>query len=212
MATASLIAIIALGMPWVDEYRELRADVAEFDELQSELEAIRQRGERLVQAEDQLHRESDALSARSIHPGSKDVVREQIVEIIRQNGARVRSLEIQPGHVRPWALERDDPVAESVPEFADPSDYVLHTHDIELRADGTLASIEDTIAAIKKKGWFSTTRNLVITPTGKAEAPVAIELRLTVYGLTPRPEGHDDFDDQLALKGPVQDERSITFR
>ncbi len=209
VATASLGAIIALGIPWVDEYFELRREVAEFDELHGELKQIRDRSERLIQIEENLNEKLNSLNTRSINPETKDLVREQLVEIVRRHGGRLRSLEVHTGIVRPWATSGDNPLADAMPEFGEESEYVLHSHDVELRADGTLGSIEDIIASIAQEGWFASTRSMNVLPTGKPEAPAAIELRLTVFGLTVAPE---EPEEEFAAAGQRSRRPAPTFR
>jgi len=208
VATTSLLAIITMGIPWVDEYFALRRDMSEFNELQLELKEIHSQGRRLVKIEEMLNEELTTLNRQSIHPDAAEEVREKLNEIVRHQGGRLRSLELTPSTVRPWALEGDHPHEDTMPEFAVESDYMLQQHDVELRADGTLESTEGILRELIDQGWFMSTRSLVITPTGNTEAPVSIEIRMTLYGLVLRPEEPEEFAfrfprDRRGLRNPT---------
>ncbi|QDV61494.1 hypothetical protein [Crateriforma conspicua] len=205
VATASLGAIIGIGLPWVDEYFELRRDMAEFDKMEVELTAIRHRGLRLAKMERELNEQLKSLNDRSVIPDNRSDVRERLVEIVRQGGGRIRSLEVHTGNKRSWATVNDDPTAEVMPEFARMSPYDLHSHDVDLRADGSLEAIEKILTAIGGQRWYMTTRTMNVLPTMKPEAPVALELRFTVFGLLARP---DEPDEDVARR-PTQQTRQL---
>lgn len=181
-----------MGIPWADEYFELRQASSEFSEMQTEMDEIQNRSNRLVKIEESLNEKLKKLSQQSVRPAAAGDVREKLIEIVRHQGGRIRSLDLTPSTARPWAAEGDDPLADSPPEFAQESDHLLHQHDVEMSADGTLESVEGIMRELIDQGWFVRTRLLNVTPTGKPEAPISIELRLTLYGLAPRPEEPED--------------------
>lgn len=199
VATASLIAIITMGIPWADEYVELRRAMSEFSELQTEKDEIHSRSIRLVKIEESLNEKLEELSQQSVRPETAGEVREKLIEIVRHQGGRLRSLDLTPSNSRPWALEGDDPNADTMPEFAQESDHELHQHDVEMSADGTLESIVGILREMIDQGWFIKTRLMNISPTGKPEAPVSIEIRMTFYGLAPR---QIDPNDDFAFRDP----------
>ena len=100
VASGSLLAIIFIAAPWVDEYLRLRRDAAELRELQTEFAAAEQQKVQLSRIEAKLGNELDSLLARSIDPSNTETVRETIIEFVRQSGGRIRRLEIPEGETR----------------------------------------------------------------------------------------------------------------
>lgn len=200
VATASLLAIITLGIPWADEYFAHRQDLAEFTELQAELNEVQLRSKRLEVIAENLSNTLEELTDRSVVPETVTLVREDMIEIVRRRGGRLRSLDISNGLVRPWALENDNATEDAMPDFAVESDYDLHQQEVDLQADGTLDSIVGIVRDIVDRGWFVRTRMMQVMPTGKAEAPISIEWRMILYGMEKRPEENDDFASQVTPK------------
>ena len=197
VAIGSLVAILAIGIPWVDEYLSLGRDASELTKLRAELMDAQQREERLDRLEANLNDQLTKLSARSIDQESIAEVRDTLIGIIRDAGAQLRNLDVGGGEVRVWAMDNDDPRAATMPLYADESDYELLTHTVDLRADGSLESVRRIMTGILEQGWLMTTNNMKTVPTGVRETPVSFELRIVLYGLQVRPE--EEFEDGFAL-------------
>jgi hypothetical protein len=73
-----------------------------------------------------------------------------------------------------------------MPLYSEESEFELHTHLVELQADGSLAAIQQILSAVGNQTWLMTTRSLGLTPTTVRESPVSLDLELVVYGLTSR--------------------------
>ena len=200
VATGSLVAIIIMGIPWVDEYLRLSREAAELVDLESQLADSQAQDLQLSRIETKLSTELDALAARSINPDKVDAVREILIEIVRAAGGRVRRLEIADGEVRPWAVENDDPRSGSMPLYGEESGFVLHTHAVELQADGSLETVRKIIAEIGSQDWLLTTKGLTTRPSGVSDSMVSLELKLVLYGLTAKQHQSDDdeFEGELA--------------
>lgn len=183
VATGSLIAIIVIGIPWVDEYLQLRREVAEHDQLQVQLSQSQARKNQLDRIESRIAGELEAGSARTTDPRNKQLVRERLIEFVRESGGRVRRLEIEIGQTRPWAASGDDPHSDSLPLGEPESRFLLYTHNLELRAEGTLASVQRILHGIASHGWLMTTESMTVMPSGSPEAPVKLEIQLILYGL-----------------------------
>ena len=81
-----------------------------------------------------------------------------------------------------------------MPLYGEESRFVLHTHVVELQADGSLQSVRKILSSITNHGWLMTTKGLTMVPTGVRESPVNLELRLVLYGLGPNEsEPEDEF-------------------
>ncbi len=194
VASGSLLAIIFIAIPWVDEYLRLRRDAAEFTELETKFVETQQRRKLLGRVEDKLSGELEALLARSTDPTTRESVRETLIDIVRQAGGRIRRLEISEGQTRRWAIENDDPRNETMPLYEEESRFVLHTHLVELQADGSLESVRQILSDVANQGWLMTTKGLTTLPTSTQESPVNLELRLVLYGLSrSENEPEDDF-------------------
>jgi hypothetical protein len=199
VASGSLIAILVIGIPLADDYYGLRRDAAEFADLQSRLGQNRSRDLRFSQIQAKLTEELSALADRSIDPTKMHWVRETLVNIVRNAGGRIRRLETPDGDARPWASRQDDPRRETVPLFGEESNFVLHTHRVELQADGSLETIRKIVRDVRNQGWLMSTKMLTARPTGVQESPVTIELRFVLYGLVPSEQESDDFEDDQDL-------------
>lgn len=182
----SLIAVVVFAVPWVDEYLRLRNDAAELTELESKFAELRKRNEQLDRIDQKLTNNLQDLNSRSIDSMNVESVREAIVEIVRQAGGRIRRLEIANGERRTWAIDGDMAENGTMPIYGEESNFELHTHTVELQVDGSLESIQTIMRRIFDTGWLMTTKGLTMRPTPIRESPVNLELRLVLYGLTPR--------------------------
>ena len=204
VAIGSLVAILAIGIPWVDEYISLGRDASELTELRVQLIESEQRDEQLDRLESKLADELSALAKRNIDTEKTPEVRETLIGIIREAGARLRNLDVGSTESRDWAIDNDDPRAATMPQYADESDFELLTHIVDLRADGSLESVRRIMKEIIDQGWLMTTSSMKIVPTGVRESPISIELRIVLYGLRLRPED-DEFDDEFAYDEGARD-------
>lgn len=194
VASGSLLAIIFIAVPWVDEYLELRHVAAEFGELEIKFVEAQQREKQMDRIEAKLTGELERLLAHSFDPSKTEAVREALVEIVRQSGGRLRRLEIAEGETRPWKTENDDPRDKTTQHHGEESRFVLHTHQVDLQVDGSLESVRQILSSVANQGWLITTKGLTAAPTSVRESPVNLELRFVLYGLVPtEQEPEEDF-------------------
>ena len=194
VASGSLLAIIFVAVPWVDEYLELRRSAANLGELEIQFVQAQQREKRMDRIEAKLTGEMDRLLARSFDPTKTETVREALIEIVRQSGGRLRRLEIVEGDTRPWMVENDDPRSETSELDGEESKFVLHAQEVELRADGSLESVRQILSSVFDQGWSMTTKGLTAVPTSIRESPVTLDLHFVLYGLGPNErEPEEDF-------------------
>jgi hypothetical protein len=194
LASISLLVIILFAVPWVDEYLRLRGDAAKLTELENRSAELRERNEQLDRIDKRLTSSLEELSSRSIDPTKTEHVREEIVEIVRKAGGRIRRLEIPNGERRNWAIDGDQVKNGTMPIYAEESEFDLHTHTVELQVDGSLQSIQTILREITNQGWLMTTKELSMAPTSVRESPLSLELRLVLYGLAPRQqEQYEEF-------------------
>ncbi len=197
VASGSLLAIIVIGIPWVDEYLRLRRDAAEFVDLESSLVENQSRDLQLSRIESKLSEELESLSVRSIDPTNKNVIRESLMRIVRSAGGRLRRLDIADTETRPWAIEEDDPRHDTMPFYGEESNFVLYTHAVELQADGSLETVRQIVADIGNQGWLMTTKGLTASPTGVRESPVTLAIQLELYGLGPsEKDAEEEFEEE----------------
>lgn len=194
VASGSLLAIIFIAGPWVDEYFELRQAAAELGELDDKLVEAQQREKQIDRIEAKLTDELENLLTRSFDPTKTEAVREALIKMVRQSGGRLRRLEIAEGETRPWNIENDDPRSETTQFNREESRFVLHAHQVELQADGSLESVRQILSSVANQGWLMTTKGLTAVPTSVRESPVRLELRFVLYGLGPNErEPEEDF-------------------
>lgn len=199
VASGSLLAIVLIGIPWVDEYLRLRRDAVELTELESRLVKNQARDLQLDRIEPVMNQELNSLLARSTNPTKLNVIRESLIRVVRGAGGRLRRLEIADGKTRPWAIEEDDPRHESMPLYGEESGFVLHKHAVELHADGSLESVRQIIRDVFDQGWLMTTTGLTARPTGVKDSPVTLEIHLVLFGIGPnQEEANDEFGADFA--------------
>ena len=151
VASGSLLAIIFIAIPWVDEYLDLRRGAAQLGELEIEFVEAQQREKQMDRLGAKLTGELDRLLAISFDPSKTEEVRETLIEIVRQSGGRLRRLEIAEGETRPWKIENDDPTSEITQLDGEESRFILHTHQVELQADGSLESIRQILSSVQPR-------------------------------------------------------------
>jgi hypothetical protein len=179
----SFVAIIAIGIPWVDEYLGRRRDVNELVELRAELEQATFRDQRLGQIATQLVESLQTMQGRSIKESEAARVRDVLTEVVRKSGAKLRHIDAIPGQKRPWGISDDDVRKTTAPEIGQESNLVLTTVTIELKAAGPIEAINKILSEITSQGWLMSTTALVIAPAEDKSTDVALEIRMTAFGL-----------------------------
>lgn len=187
-----------MGLPWVDEYLRLRGETAEYDELRIQLVGAQDRQKQLDRINTKITAQLDQATARAINPNDANHVREQLVEFVRGAGGRMRRLEIGERQTRRWAASGDDPTYDSIPIDQQESDFVLHTHGVELQAEGSLSAVRNMIQNIMSQGWLMKTESLTVIPTGIEQSPIKLEIRFLLFGLSPVDQ---DPEQEFALHG-----------
>lgn len=205
VASGSLLAIILLAVPWVDEYLRLQRDAAELSDLEVEYVEAQQRRIQLERIEAKLSGELKNSLARCVDPSQVEMVRESLIEMVRTAGARLRRLEISEGERRQWGVEKDHPRRDSMPLYGEPSRFIFHTHAVELQADGSLKAIRQILDAVDNQGWLMTTKSMAVVPTTTQESAVSLDLRLLLFGLTPDgPQAEEEEFAKLELSSKVR--------
>ena len=125
VASGSLLAIIFIAGPWVDEYLRLRREAAELSALEDQFVQTQQRAMHLGRVSGKLGDQVKAYEARCCDPTKTESVRERIVEAVRKAGGRIRRLEINDSETRIWAMEGDNPRLDTMPLYGEESRFVL---------------------------------------------------------------------------------------
>ncbi|WP_233215677.1 hypothetical protein [Rhodopirellula bahusiensis] len=192
VAAGSFLVLIVIGKPLVDEYNELRAGHRELSKLEEEFDTLQSRDVRLRRIETTLKEEREKLLERSTTPDKIQQVRDTVIGIVRQSSATLRSLEIEDGQRRRWAIDNDDPHSRRLPEMDMESDFELHSHSLTLVADGTLDAIMEVTEKINGQKWLMTVETLGLEPAGTNGKWIGLELRITLYGLQRSVREKDD--------------------
>jgi hypothetical protein len=203
VAAGSFLALIVIGKPLVDEYTELRASQRELSKLEEEFDTLQSRDARLQRIETTLEKERQQLLDRSTTPDKIQQVRDTVISIVRQSNATLRSLEIEDGQRRRWALQGDDPHNRRLPEMDMESDFELHSHSLTLVADGSLDAVMEVTESINRQRWLMTVESLGLEPADSNKKWIGLELRITLYGLQRAVIEEDDLiatSTQLRLK------------
>ncbi len=204
VASVSLLAIVFLAVPWVDEYFDLQRDAVEMNGLEIKLNEARSRQIMLDRVEQKLDSQLEEFVKINTVPDRVELIRETLIEIVRKSGTRLRRLEISMNDKRPWAVENDDARNDTIPLYGVESPFVLHSLVVELQADGSLAGIRTILRNVGNQGWLMTTKNATLTPASTRESPMNLELRLVLFGLAPA--------DPLDQEGDEADPANIATR
>jgi len=188
VAIVSFLAMILVGYQLADEYLDLRRQVAEAEVFEDQLLQAATQRQRLLKIEEKVIDQLVAAKVKSIVPNDTGEIRNTLIAIIRDAGGKQRNLEIGEAQSRAWAVESDSPHNENTPQYAEESDYLLYAHEIELRVDGSLDAIREIIKSIAAQHWYMKTRSMTVQPL-EGDLPIlAIDMRLTVFGLGLVPE------------------------
>lgn len=193
----SFVAIVAIGLPWVDEYLQRRRDVQELVTLKEDLEQSTLRDKRLSQIATQLVTSLETMQKRSIEESEAAEIRDILTELVRKSGARLRHIDARTGMKRPWGISDDDVHKTTAPDFGQESNFVLTTVTIELKAAGPIDAINKIVSEIASQGWLISTTALAIVPADDKSTNVSLEIRLNAYGLELKPE---DLTDEFAMR------------
>lgn len=210
VSAVSLVAIFAIAVPWVDEYFDLKRDTAEINDLEGEIAQVRQRQVALGRIETKLDSELTPFLQNNITPSQIEEVREALIDTVRSSKALLRQLEIVSAEPRIWMAE-DDARNDTAPLYGLDSRFVLHTHSVELQADGSLDAVKRIIDGIHRRKWLSITKTMNIVPTTTKETPVKLELRLSVFGLEPAKEVQVD-EDGFEMEDVARSKRERKIR
>ncbi|MEM7235980.1 MAG: hypothetical protein AAF517_27690, partial [Planctomycetota bacterium] len=75
---------------------------------------------------------------------------------------------------------------------------------MELRADGQLGAIRETLDRIIGQGWMMTTSSLIVRPNSSQRLPISLEMQFVLYGIAER-EGAGD--GMVATGNPIDQTR-----
>jgi hypothetical protein len=196
VAAVSLLLLIVIGMPLVDEGRELRNEQLAFAELEQEFETTQSRDVRLRRIETKLHEHKIELMNQCVTPARIPQVRDEMIAMIRDCGGSLRALEIENGQTRPWAANDDDPRTRQMPDFGTESEFLLHTHSLSLSVVGSLDAVLSIIEQVNNHHWLMNIDTLSLKPLASGDSQISLEVNITLYGL---------------MRAPVKTEESLVM-
>ncbi len=192
VAAISLLVIVIAGVPGVDEYRDLRRSAQAVQELRADWEANQAETRKLEGITQRVTKELQVLQSQATGPEEIEAARDRLIEIVRLSGARLRQLDVNNRSQRDWASDGDHPQNVNVSRDVEPSQYRLHSQVLELRAEGDFSVVRKMMDLIASQPWMMRTNRFTLTPVTGDRRSVAIEMTLTLYGLTERPTNSDE--------------------
>jgi hypothetical protein len=182
----SVVVLLVVGWPWADDYLRRRASVDHLEKLRLEFEQLAGRELQIAELNRSLGGKLELLNQRSLTPENEATVRDQLVEIIRENGCRVRQINLEEIPTRPWSGDSDDPLKEDIDAVADREyEYSLVSKRISLTLSGSLESIVKVVESIEARNYLAITENLSIQATSVTGEIVQMELRIRFFGIVP---------------------------
>lgn len=188
----SLTVLVAFGYPLVDKARRTQDANRAFVELEKEFQTTQERNQRLQRIEQTLRMQKDELTKQNVTPKEISDVRDSVISMVRRNGGRLRSLEIQDGNKRPWAEEGDQPYNRDMPEFGTESEFELHSHALSLSVVGPLDSVLGIVRSLNGHRWLMSIEAMDLKPHDTDTTDVDLELTMTLFGLEIAPETTED--------------------
>lgn len=192
VAGGSLTVLVAFGYPMVDKTKRMQDANRAFVELEKEFQTTQQRNQRLQRIEQTLQIQKNNLTQQNVTPKDISRIRDSIISMVRRNGGRLRSLEIQDGNKRSWAEEGDQPHDRDMPEFGNESEFELHSHALSLSIVGPLDSILGIVRSLKNHHWLMSVETMDLKPHDKTTSDVDLELGMTLFGLEMAPEPSEE--------------------
>lgn len=188
VAGGSLIILVAIGYPMVDEGYRLRDENRELRELEQQYASTQKRSQRLQRIETVLEEQKRALIVQNVTPPTIGSVRDEVIRIVRDYSGSLRSLEIQDGQRRAWAEQDDDPRNRDIYELGSESEFELHSHVLTLTVTGKFDNILSIVDTLTDHNWLMSLETMDVKPEGGASADVILEINLTLFGLELAPE------------------------
>ncbi|TWT93589.1 hypothetical protein [Neorhodopirellula pilleata] len=188
VAGVSLIALVVIGYPKVDEGFRLRDENRELRELEQEFTDTQQRSERLQRIENALEKQKRELIGQNVTPTKIGSVRDEVIRIVRDHAGSLRSLEIQDGQRRAWAEQDDDPRNRDIYELGAESEFELHSHALTLSVTGKFDNVLSMVESLTDHHWLMSLETMDLKPYGGTGDDVILEVNLTLYGLELAPE------------------------
>jgi len=191
VAGVSLIIVVAIGYPLVDQGYRLRAENQELRELEHEYSTTQQRSQRLQRIETTLENQKRQLIVQNVTPGKIGAVRDEIIRIVRDHDGSLRSLEIQEGQRRAWAERGDDPHNRDIYALEAESEFELHSHPLTLTVTGKFQNVLSMVEALTDHHWLMSVETMELKPDGDSGDGVILEINLMLFGLelAPEPDG-----------------------
>lgn len=169
--------------PAADEYFALRSYdeelVRSLQDAQREVEALSDLEPRVLAQEQLLA----SLEAKAVNTEDTYVFREELVELARKAGCRLRRLDLGTEEQRPWQ-KGDDPLAPAVKNSGDgTSQFELRTQSVRLTVAGPMESVADFLNRIQESDKMIHTTTVSLRAAGGGE-DVELEMELLLFNLS----------------------------
>ncbi len=199
----SLVAGLLLGGPLVEEYLSNRERIQEVERLQAEYAQVQQQRETLSLSLQRTATQLSVLSKRSTTSENQNLVRDQLVSLVRDTGCQLRQIETMEGHRRAWGGERDDPTRESVNPGMPSTPFNLQTCRLGLTVTGSLDAVRQLIGKISDLRLIALIEQVAMQPADGAGRVVQLELRMKLFGLQLRErDAIDEFGPEAFAQLP----------
>ena len=194
VAAISLLVIVIAGIPWVDEYRELRQSARQANAFEADWNARQVQNKKIEEIQSKLAKSLQDLESRTTTAENVEQARDRIIEIVRLSGSRLRQLEVVKRSQRSWAMNGDSIQKTTARKDTKESRYQLHSHTLALRAEGNYAMVRTMMDRITSQTWMMKLDRFALSSGSADRQTVSMELVLTLYGL----EEHAMDSDNLA--------------
>jgi hypothetical protein len=191
VAALSLFVIVIAGIPWVDEYRELRQSALQANAFEADWNARQKENNKIEEIQRNLAKTLNDLESRTTTTSNVEQARDRIIEIVRLSGSRLRQLEVVKRSQRSWAIAGDSLHKTTVRKDAKESPYQLHSHTLALRAEGNYAMVRAMMDKITSQTWMMKLDRFTLSSGSADRQTVSVELVLTLYGLEERTTDSD---------------------
>lgn len=179
----SLAAGLLIGGPLVEEYMSNRERIQEVERLQAEHAQLQQQRETLGLALQKSAEQFSVLSKRSTTSENQNLIRDQLVGIVRDTGCQLRQIETTEGNRRAWGGESDDPTRDSATRGMAATEFDLQTSRLGLTVSGSLDAVRELIHRISDLRLIALVEQVAMQPADGTGRVVQLELRMKLFGL-----------------------------
>lgn len=124
------------------------------------------------------------LEELTVSDASMTAYRDRILEIVRQSGCQMRTLQAGQPTTRPW-LKKDDPLVKQVKaNKKNKTPFQLQRRNLSLLVDGEMANIHKLLALLEEQQSTAFPHRVTLSAASSRSGNATMEMNLWLFALT----------------------------